>query len=278
MRRAPWSASRATRRGWEPAADGGPHVTTAAHTGLIWTLIRTDFKVRYHGTLGGFVWALLKPVTMFVLLMGVFSFVFGSDPDYRLNLVVGLFLWDFFAEGTKAGLTSLHTRGFLLTRARCPSWVLVVTSVSNALITLVVFSVVIVVFLSAAGAPLSAGRVLLYFVYALALVLIVVGFSLASSVLFLRYRDLNQVWEVMTQAGFFLAPIIYPLDILPERLHGYLYLWAPTPVIEFSRDALVRGQAATLTGHVYLLAAVALSLGIGTLIFRRFSPRAAEYL
>src|SRR5689334_13671530 len=74
----------------------------ASYGGLVWTLIRTDFKVRYHGTTGGFVWALLKPLTMFVMLMGVFSFLFASDPNYKLNLIIGLFLWDFFAEGTKA--------------------------------------------------------------------------------------------------------------------------------------------------------------------------------
>lgn len=250
----------------------------ASRAGLVWTLIRTDFKVRYHGTLGGFVWALLKPVTMFFLLMGVFSFVFGSDPDYKLNLIIGLFLWDFFAEGTKAGLMSLHARGYLLTRARCPSWILVVSSISNALIALAVFSVAIVVFLAFAGAPLTVGRVALYLVYAGALVLIVVGFSLATSVLFLRYRDLNQVWEVLTQAGFFVAPIIFPLGILPEQLHIYLYLWAPTPVIEFSRAALVRGEVASLNGHIFLVVAVLLALGVGVLVFRRFSPRAAEYL
>jgi lipopolysaccharide transport system permease protein len=250
----------------------------ATHSGLIWTLIRTDFKVRYHGTFGGFVWALLKPVTMFVLLMGVFSFVFGQDPDYKLNLIIGLFLWDFFAEGTKAGLTSLHARAFLLTRAKCPSWILVVTSVSNAMITLVVFSAAIVVFLVATGAPVTLARILLYLSYAACLALIVVGFSLATSVLFLRYRDLNQVWDVLTQAGFFVAPIIYPLDILPEHLHRYLYLWAPTPVVEFTRDVLVRGEVPTSTGHAMLIAATLLSLGVGALVFRALSPRAAEYV
>src|SRR5437667_3338710 len=123
------------------------------HAGLIWTLVRTDFKARYHGTLGGFVWALLKPVCMFAVLMGVFSFLFASKPEYKLNLIVGLFLWDFFAEGTKSGLTSLHARGYLLTKARVPSWILVITSISNALITLGVFSVVMMIFLIGAGHP-----------------------------------------------------------------------------------------------------------------------------
>src|SRR6185295_4489873 len=107
--------------------------------GLVWTLVRTDFKARYHGTIGGFVWALFKPLSMFAVLMGVFSFLFAGNPVYKLNLIVGLFLWDFFAEGTKSGLIALHTRGFLLTKARVPSWILVVTAISNAAITLLVF-------------------------------------------------------------------------------------------------------------------------------------------
>ena len=245
---------------------------------LIWTLVRTDFKVRYHGSLGGFVWALGKPLTMFIILMSVFSFLFAADPRYKLNLIVGLFLWDFFAEGTKASLISLDTRGFLLTKARCPAWVLIVTSISNALIALAVFVVIIVGFLTWAGHPPSAESVLLFLVYCLALVLIVVGFALASSVLFLRYRDLNQVWDMVVQAGFFLAPIVYPLGILPERFHKYLYLWPPTPVIEFSRLVLVAGVRPTATAHVLLAMSVALALAVGTLVYLRLAPRAAEYL
>src|SRR5580765_4168379 len=118
---------------------------------LVWTLIRTDFKARYHGTLGGFFWALLKPMSMFVVLMAVFSYLFASNPVYKLNLIVGLFLWDFFAEGTKTGLLSLSAKGYLLAKARIQPWILVVASISNALITLFVFSVVTVIFLSIFG-------------------------------------------------------------------------------------------------------------------------------
>jgi homopolymeric O-antigen transport system permease protein len=248
------------------------------HAGLIWTLVRTDFKARYHGTLGGFVWALLKPVSMFVVLMGVFSFLFASNPTYKLNLIVALFLWEFFVEGTKSGLASLYARGFLLSKARVPSWILVVTSISNSVITLGVFSMVIVVFLTAAGHPPTGTALVAFAGYCAALAAIVIGFSLAASVLFLRYRDLNQVWEVVIQAGFFLAPIIYPLDILPERFHFYLYIWPPTPIIEFSRSVLVRGAMPSPTGHLYLAADAAFCLLAGIAVFWRLSPRAAEYL
>jgi len=261
-----------------PSAPAPRRGRALQHAGLIWTLVRTDFKTRYHGTLGGFVWALLKPMSMFIVLMGVFSFLFASDPTYKLNLIVGLFLWDFFAEGTKSGLTSLQAKGYLLTKARVPPWILVVTSIANALITLVVFALVIGIFLVATGhAPTVAG-VVAFGAYCLALVAIVVGFALGSSVLFLRYRDLNQFWEVALQAGFFIAPIVYPLGILPERFHFYLYIWPPTPVIEFSRAALVAGVLPTLRGDAYLLLDSLCCLIAGAVIFSRLSPRAAEYL
>ncbi len=91
----------------------------------------------------------------------------------------------------------------------------------------------------------------------------VVGLSLASSVLFLRYRDLNQVWDMATQAGFFLAPVIYPLGVIPERFHLWLFLWPPTPVIEFARAALVDGTLPTARGHACLAIMVAVLLGGG---------------
>jgi len=212
------------------------------------------------------------------VLMGVFSFLFASNPSYKLNLIVGLFLWDFFAEGTKAGLTSLSARGYLLTKARVPAWILVVTSISNAVITLAVFTVIMTIFLAAAGRAPSGEALIFFLIYCAALVVIVIGFSLASSVLFLRYRDLNQVWDVAVQAGFFVAPIIYPLGIIPERFHIYLYLWPPTPVIEFSRAVLVMGAVPSTTAHICLAVDAALCLAIGVVTFRRFGPRAAEYL
>jgi lipopolysaccharide transport system permease protein len=246
--------------------------------GMLWTLIRTDFKSRYHGTFGGFVWALLKPVLMFLVLMSVFSLIFAATPHYRLYLIVGLFLWDFFAEASKTGLASLQAKGFLLTKARFPSWVLVVASLSNAAITLGVFASTFLLYLVVAGrAPSVAGLALFLFYLAL-FFLIVVGFSLGSSILFLRYRDLNQVWDVVTQAGFFIAPIIYPLNIIPERYHIYLYLWPPTSVIQFSRAVLLGGAMPTLKAHLLLVVMAATVFAAGAAIFRAYSPNAAENL
>jgi len=262
--------------GSDPARSTGRDAEQWA--GLIWTLVRTDFKARYHGTLSGFVWALLKPVTMFFVLIGVFSFIFASDPVYSRNLILGLFLWDFFAEGSKAGIISMHIKGYLVTKARFPSWIVVVTSMSNALITLGVFVLVILTFLAVGGGVPDVTHLLLFLSYVAALVAIVTGISLAGSALFLRYRDLNQVWDVIIQAGFFIAPIVFPLKILPERFHFYLYIWPPTPIIQFSRAVLVDHATPTFKAHLMLLAMSLTILATGSLIFRRYAPRAVEYL
>jgi homopolymeric O-antigen transport system permease protein len=246
--------------------------------GLVWTLVRTDFKTRYHGTIGGFVWALLKPLTMFLVLLAVFSYVFANDPHYKLDLIIGLFLYEFFQESTKAGLLSIRAKGYLLTKARFPSWIVVVTSASNAVITLALFSVVLIAFLIVTGRPPSPAAVTLYVLYQVQFFAIVAGFSLAASVLFMRYRDLNQVWEVVTQAGFFIAPIVYPLGILPERVHAYLYAWPPTPVILFSRSVLVDGRIPSLLAHALLFVETAVILGTGLLIYRARASRVAENL
>jgi lipopolysaccharide transport system permease protein len=252
---------------------------SVAHwSGFAWTLVRTDFKTRYHGTIGGFLWALAKPIAMFLVLWSVFSLVFASSRSYKLDLLIGLLLWEFFAEGTRAGLSSLSAKGFLLARARFPSWLVVVTSVANATLTMAVFAVLIVAAVSLEAGRPAIGAAVLFALYVFQLAVLSVGMSLAMSVLFLRYRDLNQIWDVVIQAGFFIAPIIYPLEVLPERFHLALYAWPPTPIIEFSRDVLVDGRVPTATAHALLASVTAVTLFTGVLVFRHAAPRAAERL
>jgi ABC-type polysaccharide/polyol phosphate export permease len=245
---------------------------------LGWTLIKMDFKTRYHGTVGGFLWALLKPLTMFLVLMSVFSFVFGTEPLYRFRLIIGLFLFDFFASATMLGLMSLDSHGYLLAKAKIPAWIVVVTSIANPLLTLAILSAIVIAFELAGGIVLDPTAMMLFLAYLGAYLLIVLGFSLATSVLFVKFRDLNQIWEVILQAGFFLVPIFYPLNIIPERYHFYLYLWPPTAIIQFVRQVLVDRVVPTSTAHTYLVLETLVVLVTGVAIFRRYAPRTAELL
>jgi lipopolysaccharide transport system permease protein len=255
-----------------------PNKTSAYLPGLIWTIVRTDFKTRYHGTLGGYCWALVKPLTMFAVLYAVFSVVFAKDPNYNLNLIIGLFLWDFFSDATKTGFVSLQTKTFLLTKTKFPSWVVVLTSVSNALITVAIFGTGVCVYISIFIRRLSLLEICCFGLYIFLLLAIIIGISLAGSVLFLRYRDINQIWELLMQAGFFYTPIIYPLNIVPHRFHYYFYVWLPTAVIQFSRSVLVEGKIPSLTANLMLLGGTMVVLFTGVALYLRLSPRSLERL
>jgi lipopolysaccharide transport system permease protein len=215
---------------------------------------------------------------MFLVLMSVFSLVFGTDPTYGFNLLVGLFVWDFFADSTKTGLVSLHAKAYLISKIKFPAWVLVIVSISNALVTLAVFSSTFVFYLAITGRWPGLFSIALFALYLAMATLMVCGFCLASSVVFLRFRDLNQVWDLATQAGFFVAPVIYPLSIVPDRYHVLLYCWPPTSVIQFSRAVLVEGVVPDVRAQLLLAAGTLVTLAVGILIYRRFGPRLAEYI
>jgi lipopolysaccharide transport system permease protein len=254
------------------------HRNGAYLPGLIWTLIRTDFKTRYHGTWGGYIWALVKPLFMFVVLYTVFSVIFSMEPNYNLNLIIGLFLWDFFSEATKTGFLSLQTKTFLLTKTKFPAWIVVLTSASNALITVSILGVAVCAYISIFRRSLSLLEISCFGLYIFLFLIIIIGISLAGSVLFLRYRDINQIWELLMQAGFFFTPIIYPLNIVPHKFHFYLYAWLPTAVIQFSRSVLVEGEIPTTTAHLMLLGSASVVLFAGVVLYRRLAPRSLERL
>lgn len=254
------------------------HRNGAYLPGLIWTLIRTDFKARYHGTLGGYLWALVKPISMFAVLLAVFSIIFSVDYDYPLNLIIGLFLYEFFSESTKTGLMSLQAKTFLLTKTKFPSWIVVLTSASNALITVIIFCVAVCVYISIFRRPLSLLEIGCFGLYVFLFLAIIIGISLAGCVLILRYRDLNQIWDLILQAGFFVAPIIYPMDIVPHKFHSYLYAWFPTAVIQFSRSVLVKGEIPSVTAHLLLLGSAAFVFFVGAALYCRLAPRSLERL
>lgn len=215
---------------------------------------------------------------MFIVLYMVFSVIFSMDPNYNLNLIIGLFLWEFFGEATKTGIMSLQEKSFLLTKTNFPSWVVVLTSVSSALITVTIFSIAVCVYVSIFRRSISFLEIGVFYAYIILFLFIIIGIALAGSVLFLRYRDINQIWDLLMQAGFFITPIIYPLDIVPHKFHFYLYMWLPTAVIQFSRSVLVKGQIPSLTANAMLAGSAVAVLLVGAALYYWLVQRSLERL
>ena len=188
---------------------------------LLKELVKTDFKLRYQGSLMGHLWSILKPLMLFAVMYTVFIYFlrFGGDvPHFAVALLLGMVLWTFFTETTGMGLTSIVGRGDLLRKLSFPSQIIVVSVSINALINLVINLGIVLILGFINGVEISIYALpliplLLIELYALAL-----GISFILSTLFVRFRDIGPIWEVFLQAGMYMTPIIYPISFVALNL------------------------------------------------------------
>jgi ABC-2 type transport system permease protein len=216
---------------------------------LLRAMVITDFKLRYQASLLGYLWTLLKPLAIFTILYLVFVQLlkFGSATPYPgVYLLFGIVIWGFFAEATGLGLASLVQRADLLRKISFPRYVLVLSVGAYALITFGLSMIVMVVFLIVARVHLTVNVLWLPLLF---LELCALSMSLAFflSALFVRFRDLSYIWEVVIQAAFYATPIIYPLSLVPVVWQKWLLLNPMAQIIQDARYCLVTDKAVTMT-------------------------------
>lgn len=183
---------------------------------LLKELTKTDFKLRYQGSILGYLWALLRPLMMFAILYVVFGKLlrFGGDiPHFPVYLLAGTTLWSFFTECTNQGIQAIVTRGDLIRKVCFPKYIVVVSATLTAVINLLINMVVVAIFAMLDGIAPSWGWLLapliLFEFYCLAL-----GISFLLGAINVKYRDITSIWDVLTQALFYAVPIIYPISMI----------------------------------------------------------------
>lgn len=246
---------------------------------LVWVLAKTDFKLRYQGSFLGFLWALLKPLFLFGILLLVFSHLFsGSVEHYALQLLTGIIFWNFFSEATQLGLASLLSKSHLLTRIAFPRSAVIIASTLQSLMTFVINVLILLGALLAFGLSLSIWQLFFFASYLIVLYFLVLGFSFLTAPLFLRFRDVNQIWEVLLMGGFYAAPIIYPLTVMPPWLQPWLFINPMTFLIEHAKEVLFFSTFSRIDHHlIYGFLVLALLL-FGLWFFKRFEKRVVELL
>ena len=183
---------------------------------LLEELTKTDFKLRYQGSVLGYLWALLRPLMMFAILYIVFAKLmnFGSDiPHYPVYLLVGTTLWSFFTECTNQGIQAVVGRGELLRKVCFPKYIVVVSATLTAVINLLINLVVVVIFALLDGITPSWTWLIVPFVI-FELYLLSLGISFLLGAINVKYRDVTSIWDVCIQALFYAVPIIYPIAMI----------------------------------------------------------------
>lgn len=245
---------------------------------LLWLIAVTDFKLRYHGSMLGYLWTLLKPLALFGVMFVVFSlFMKMNIPHYQLYLLLGIMLWNFFAEATMAGVHALASKVGIIKKIYFPRIIVVIASTISAFIGLFFNLIIFAIFFAFSGLALS-WNMLFFPLLILGLYFFVLGLSLLLSVLYVLFRDLNQVWDVLLQIGFWLTPIIYSLQFVPTQFHFWLFLNPMTGYIQYARLLMIEQQIPTFSGVAYLALFSLGSLLLGYTLFQRYEFLAPEKL
>ena len=211
---------------------------------LLKAMVSTDFKLRYQQSVLGYLWSILKPLLLFTIMYFVFvRFMrFGDDvPHFAVALLLGIVMWNFFNETTTGGMMSIVGHGDLLRKIHFSKYVVVIASSMSALINFGLNFIVVVIFMLLNGVHLT-WSCLLIIPLLLELYILALGIAFFLSAVYVNLRDLNPIWEVVMQAGFYATPIIYPISMISNR-GG---MWGPivakfdlllNPVAQIVQDA-----------------------------------------
>ena len=216
---------------------------------LLRAMVITDFKLRYQASLLGYLWTLLRPLAMFSILYIVFARFLrlgASIPYYPVYLLFGIVVWGFFVEATGQGLSALVARADLLRKISFPRYVLILSIGASVLISFALNMVVIALFMALLHVPTRLDILWLPLLF-LELVALSVATAFFLSALYVRYRDVNYIWEVCIQAAFYAVPIIYPLSLAPARYARLLILNPMAQIIQDARYVLVTPQTQTIS-------------------------------
>lgn len=255
---------------------------------LLRELVITEFKLRYQGSVLGYLWSLLKPLFLFAILYFVFVYFLriGSDiPNWPIAMLLGIVLWTFFSEVTNNGLTAIVSRGDVIRKINFPKYVIVLASSISALINLGFNLIVIVAFMVIAQVHITWIAALLP-LYIGSLFVLALGLAFLLSAVFVKLRDMNYIWEIIMQALFYGSAVIYPIALVLDKSETLGAVLLLNPIADFIQGARhvfvsdVNPTLFTLTDNVllsavpYIITAVVFTVGV--LYFKKRSPYFAE--
>jgi ABC-2 type transport system permease protein len=256
---------------------------------LTWTLATQEFKLRFFGSVFGYLWQLMRPLLLFGVLYVVFTqFVKVSDQRlFPVSLLLGIVLFTFFAEATSGAVSAVVDREQLVRKIHFPRLAIPLSVVLTAGFNLVLNLVVVFIFGLSLGIEARWTWLELPVLIGL-LGLFVVGLAALLSALYVRFRDMRPIWEVVLQVLFYGSMIIVPFETVYDRFPTLARVLLATPlaaIVQQARHAVVDpqilGTATAMGGWLYGLIPVAIvfaTMALGLWFFSREAPRIAEDL
>jgi ABC-2 type transport system permease protein len=262
---------------------------------LTFTLARTEFKLRFFGSVLGYLWTLMRPLLLFGVLYVFFTKVAHvndskspGEAHYGAQLLASIVLFTFFAEATAGAVRSVVDRENLVRKIHFPRLVIPTSVVLLSLFNLGMN--LIVVFLFAVGEGVTP--MLSWLELPLIITMIVIfslGLAMLLSAMFVHFRDIQPIWEVISQILFYASPVIISIETLQKELDPtwlHIYMLNPLAVIlQQFRHAMITNASPSAgavlgswTGLLGALAIVAVIFVVGFTVFHRAAEKIAENL
>jgi len=245
---------------------------------MLSNLVKKDLKVRYKGSVLGFLWTFLNPLLQLIVYTIVFSTIMKVNIDkFYIYLFIGLIPWLFFATCIQAGTTSILINKDLVKKIYFPRIILPISTVNSAFMNML-YSMVIVIFtLVVSGIGLS--RYILFLPIAMIVqYLLVLGMIFIFSALNVYFRDLEHILNIVVMIWFYLTPVVYTMDMIPKEYRFWFYLNPMTGIINFYRDILYYKQMPSFSSFGGILVYGVLMIILGYFIFDRLQKKFAEEL
>jgi ABC-2 type transport system permease protein len=270
---------------------------------LTWLVAKTDFKLSYFGSVLGYLWSLMQPLLFFGVLYVMFSLVLQlgkTTPDFPVLLLMNIVLFNFFQQATGASIPSVVQRENLVRKMHFPRLVIPMATVVTAAINLLLNLIVVIGFMLAYGVNPRTTWLLMP-VILLLLFALTAGVSMLLSALYVRYRDVSQIWGVISQTLFYASPVFILIEEIQAKAPGVVryYLFNPiAAILQQARHWMVGvtyvpnagpghprfvgfGPAAYMGGRVWLLVPALILIVtcvVGYRVFSRQAPLIAEEL
>lgn len=236
---------------------------------LLIRLVQRDLKVKYRRSVLGYLWSLLNPLLMMVVMSVVFSYMFRFDiPNYPIYLITGQIMFTFFSESTNMAMNAIIGNVSLIKKVYVPKYIFPISRVLSCFVTLLFSLAAVVIVMLFTHTPVTP-VILLFPLPLLYVLLFSIGMGLILSVCAVYFRDTTHLYGVCTTAWMYLTPIFYPLSSIPEKVQFIIKLNPLYQFIDCFREIVLYGHFPTLENTLASLAWCAVSLAIGMLLFKR---------
>jgi ABC-2 type transport system permease protein len=240
---------------------------------LLANLITRDLKVKYRRSFLGLMWSVLNPLLMALVINAVFSNIFKFKIDYFIVYYLsGSLIFNFMSEATSTSLTSVIDAASLIKKVYIPKYIFPLEKCLFAFVNMLFSSIALIVVILIVRMPVHL-TALMFFFPMICTLIFSVGMSLILSSINVFFRDVGHLYSVWTVAWMYLTPVIYPVDVLPEKILPLMKLNPMFHYVTYFREVVMYGNIPGLNSHIICLLFAFTFLGIGLVMFKKQQDR-----